>query len=628
MAKDTTLDDGFEPVELDPTPTPTGKSVSSAPATAHELDDGFEPVPHEEAPGMLSELGDYVKEKVGNGLMGAADTAAHVAKGMTFGASDKIAGGLATIPSALSGKKNLQELYDEYKQHQADANNFLAEGDERSPVLSKVGDFAGAMASPVNKLFKPIQALRPQNVNTIGKVLGNMGVSALEGSATGATAGALSSQGADDVVDNTLSGAGVGGFVGGGMGALGGAAKYAVNPETVANSPMLSSIKGFYDQAKKTGTSLFDKGTQKAVMSQADKVAEDATNAMTAPLDKTQKLYGQLIDAARTPYTPDDYISKQAQRLIDLNKKAGFVRDADTLSLLQRVVDKKNVNARELKTLTNQLGGIASNQNSIGSGDAAMFNKTANEAIEGLLPPDQYKMLNAMYSGVREGVEPTLNKGILPKDFQTSKVSDYSPEELKSKILKEMRNNVIPGVENHNISGLETENAFDKMMQGLRNADDKTASNTLRSQVPSTNVDGIDSSIRDIGKRYSLLQKAVGLRPEEGGNHIKSPWSWITSPVYRGAEKAADISNSVSQNSLYQTGRNLMRATDSTLHGVADKVSSIPGGKVLGQSLKDALDNKSQAAKTAALFSIAQSTPSLMKPKDNKEDDQVDRNAP
>lgn len=158
-------------------------------------------------------------------------------QGLSIGAGDEIVAGIKSAGDVVTGRSKLEDLYEQYRKHQAEQQAIVDAAVENSPMASLAGNLIGGAIPALATMGASTPASAAgagMSMAELGalpwkQLLSRIGASGLKGAKTGAMLAAPAAFAASDktieqpmdLLKETASGAALGGVLGGGLSALG-----------------------------------------------------------------------------------------------------------------------------------------------------------------------------------------------------------------------------------------------------------------------------------------------------------------------------------------------------------------------------------------------------------------------
>lgn len=566
--QDLSLDPGFEEVSLDEgfEEVPMESSSPSASATPAPSD-----VPQQ------SSAVDNLKD-IGQGA----------AQGLTLGFADELAGLIGASGKKLSNdKRDFSELYRQYKDL---AEQSYEESKARSPYLTGISEFGAGALIPGGAAIKGAQGL-----SKAGAVLRGAGIGAATG-AVGAVGQSKETELKELTKDAALGGA-VGGILGGVTGGIGGVFSKG---KSIADDelPLVRQTKLALEEGKQ-GKGFYSQSS----IDRLNKESEEAVKSVLDPLSKgrefADKAYDDFLNSFDSPISPS---TKNLESVSDLatviEDKMGRMSSGKKLIDELAAYQEGKLLPRDIKNLQINLRKA---QENIPGEFKDVFSDAQNAITGELKQLPGYDKVNDLFKRSRELSETITSK--VPGEFNESYYSDLNKPK---QALAEAAQKIIRKSQDEALGGRPQQEQLKRLQDLLT----KTSSENpeLLKSMGVNNVDDFVKNIRKSADKENLLQNIQGQDAFNKNNMIGD----FASLGKRGLMLSSNLvgqavgSMASSQSVPATITRALYTASDDMLRGVATNLKSAPGAKHLGSALEAALDNKSVAAKNAALFSIAQ----------------------
>lgn len=553
-----------------------------------------------------------------------ADLGAGAMQGATAGFGDELLAGRDAIDQKaqeLVGMKpsSNESLADLYRRLQQENQGKNEEHQKRSPYLYGGGQLAGGIAPAIATMGGSAEA---EALPLLAKMA--------NGVKTGAGIGAISGLGnskntienpeglVKDAASDAALGAVTGGLVPAALsgakkvaGTIGDAGSFVSNKlgQMVDDSPSLSPLKELMNYKRKTGMDFTGNKAVQNIENNANATVDRLGDTIAGVKKNASQLYGQTLqDAGAKGSLVDTAEPELNEALTTANKAINGSEEAsgrggmnkDMRSLLQRALSPEGISPQEAKTLQNALRDTAGTKGYMNDNTVSDAAQALTPAIEKSLPDSVLSNLNSTYKGGMQSIEPFLNSGEGNAAQQKVSASELSPDEIKQKSA-DYFNNVINRYKDSNIKGAETKANFGRALQASDDASTNAQTNFLDTNQIGQDVNNSAIEKNAIKKIYG--ERANGLSSD--GGMISKLGNMVTGSPYRAAlgvgavQRAADKTASLVGNA----GRNLYQATDDVLNGVASHLAD-SGHTDIAQHLSNALANKSDTAKNAALFTI------------------------
>jgi hypothetical protein len=593
--------DSIQPIQAAPAEsgaTPTGTPAPLAESTGGSWKDSIKPI---EAP--PSNVGDLLK-----GISQGAT--------MHFG-SNILSGAEAGGKKLMGDEKSLGELYDQYKKANDEA---YASAQKRSPVLTGAGEVGGAIL--------PVALTGGLGAPAEGTAALSLGQKALQAAKAGAIYGGINAAGESknkllenptNLAADTASGAALGGATGAilspaidtSIGQIKNAAKWAGGKvaNVAADSPLLQKLGYTFNQARSGGQTFTGEQAGQEIQDKLRNIAGSVTKQLTQPMQQASDLYGQTLDNATQAgaklSTDPDLMAKfraaqatvgskggltdEMNRLLNLHGSQTF--DPESVSYVSNALDPRQ--AKDLQLGLRQLGSSKAYQDTNAISD---LDKALTPAINEALPESDLNKVNDIFSKSRQLVEPFINKGVIDPELQAKQVSDIDQDTLNSKINDFISKN-IKNMKAGNYQGDQATANINDILDNISNINQKSGINFV-------DPNQLRSQINDAATTSTIRQGIVGKQAAEGNPlSVSGIGQMLLGSPYRLAQGAGTATKFIGKG--VSAGQKLATAGDNVLDSVAQtlKQSGPPG---MGESLEKAVQNKSDIAKNAALFSIMQ----------------------
>lgn len=583
MAKkqDLSLDPGFEEVSLDEgfkeIPLESSLPIPSAAPT---------PLNAPEQKSTLNALGD-----VGVGA----------SQGLTLGFADELYGALAAAAKKTTGsEKDLPELYRQYQQL---AQERYKEAKERSPYLTTGAEIIGGAILPGGAMIQGAKGL-----TTGAAIARGAGIGALAGGVAGLGASEKPLSKPKELAKDVAASAALGGILGGTTSAIGRGAKALKEAFSPEESRFTRQMLEALESGKKEER-FFGRSAEQRMNKNTEKAVKEISDTLKKGREFGSKEYEKFLESFKSPIKPT---IENVQDIADLetllvNNRISFGK-SKTDSLLESLERFRSGKAlpREIKDLQKNIRElVGSRQDEVGQ----LFSRAEKSLSGELKKLPGYDEVNKLYRQSRELSEIPISK--MPEDLSETFISKSTkPGEKIAAGAKK----IVTKSQEEFLGGREQAQQLDRLLEKLK-------------EIKETNPKMLeDMGIKDPQEFINKIQKASDLenifQTIKGQNVFNQGTLGATTrqAIYGGAniaglglktakeigEEIQKIPGSGVVKSVGKVTRNLFNLTDDQLKNVASTMQNTPGTKFLGTALQNALDNKSVAAKNAALFTISQ----------------------
>jgi hypothetical protein len=533
-------------------------------------------------------------------------------QGATLGYGDELLGALQAGKDVATGDKSISDIGSLYRLHQQANQQAFDEAKARSPYLTSGGEIAGSLIPAIATMGGSAEA--------------SLGARMLQGAGIGAVAGAGGSHGTieqdpTDILKDAGGSAVLGAAVPAAFSAIGGAAKGVGNKliEGTEDNPFLKKLLATYKLSKEQGMNFSGTEAGNDIEQAFGDNTRDISNQFLAPLKKTSSEYGQAIDDATengaTLPLDRDLIAK-LKAASDVYK--GGAKDPSFMDLLTKhgassfnpetaTQAFQSLNPREAKNLQLALRQLSNSPTYQSVPEISEAANSLTPALDQSLPDGVMKDITSNFVNARKAVEPVINKGQLDPDFQSKNISDINTDDLGSKINSYL-SGLIRQSGDGNVQGDKARSAIQSILKGADNFTDTSGK-------PFINTDGIASTIDDQATKLGIRKAFVGERSSDATlGRIGGPVDWLMAKPYQAAQYLGKVSRAASPStSVVTSASNPVAATSEAIYGASDDGLRDMASKLndsglshIGAALSQALDNKSEAAKNAALFTIMQ----------------------
>lgn len=602
------------------------------------LDQGFEEVPLKEQQSILDKLLQKGKGAAETGL----DYAAATGQSSIAGLGDELGGaiqagldigqrglnkiGLAS-PSPVQVAQQLKEQgvtgdigpsteAELYRQGQQETEQSLKEREARSPIASTLGTLSGILtgasgAAKAGEAALGANVALKETLKQGGKVglAKELGKRAVPEAIYGAAAGGGSSKGAlinatpeeqKQLAEDVGEGAGIGTTVGTALSLAGLGAQKGL--EALKGSAKESAIPLVRQTAKS-----FEEGTKGRGFitepSNLQRLKEETahTSEVTDQLMNAKQKLGQNIENTLKAAADDGMMVKNTNELISagedlkqmLTERPALLGKAQTENTLQ-LIDK--LNAGDLDPL--QANQLRRNIKELAFGLDEPETKMISQRFSGELDNSLsevpgYKEANMLYTKyLGAGPETLISKGT-PVEYNQQFMSDLGKGKKKVFEATEEMTGKLTG------PGTSTDTAKKTFEQFSSNLEQFEAEHPGVLQKAGLDLGKLKSGIIDQADLSTIRRTIQRHEPHSG--LLKSITGTSKSLLFSGANVAGKASEGLSNFS-----RNLFLKSEPEYQDLAVKLMADPNNKHYGQALNQALLNRDQIARNAALFAIAQ----------------------
>lgn len=603
--------------------------------------------------------------KINEDKLGLGDVAAMLGQGATLNFGDELLGALRAGKDVATGKGSLDNVLDLYRQYQKEEEAKYEALKEAHPTASLVGELAGGFLLPGGIVAKGATKGATALESILAAVKGGAKIGALAGAGSSKSdLGDIESLGKD-----VLSGAAGGAVIGGGLSAAGQGISKGI-PAVIAkgeraDSPIIRNLaaaarKGFEGKKLLSDTALqeIDKESKEAASELEGKMSE-AIKGASEDIDVGFKRAQEL----GATVSPDEEV-KEGLALFGRNiKSEGLTAPTVDAKTAKKIagIEKKVASGKldraaadeQIKNIKIGSSGIASGFEQALSEGGADVSKTPHEMqgvlnkltsfVKGelppqdvynlalelekldpkLIPPGLIKSIKAAAKGsadVALAAESTVGEAPMSRAFQKqedikSKLPEMllggaRPEEYQTKQLRDL-GFTAP----QKIYDTITNKIIDKLSDPATSGDEaRTLMTTLEQNIADLNkaYPELNLDFGQVIKRIKKVSQDVTLRKKILSEQGKTD-AVATSVVdkltnllgYGGAYGGGAIVGAAAK-PLTKFNNFITTASDVTLMPIAKTLQSVKGVSYLGDALEGALNNKSVAAKNAAIFSIMQ----------------------
>jgi hypothetical protein len=593
------------------------------------------------------------------------DVAAMAGQGATLNFGDEILAAIKAGRDVVTGKGSLDNILDLYREHQKEEEAKYEALKEANPNLALVGELAGGFLLPGGMIAKGATKGATALQSILAAAKGGAKIGALAGAGSSkADLGNIEELG-KDVLAGTAGGAILGGAIStAGQGLSKGIPAVIAKGEQ-ADTPIVRNLaavarKGFEGKKLLSDTALKEirKESEEAATKlerQMDTAIKDASEDIDVGFKRAAELEARVI--------PDEEI-KEGLALFGRNiKSKNLVTptiDAKTAKAIDRiekqVASGKKTRAaadEEIKNKLRAASGVASGFEEALSAAGTDVSKTPHQMqgtldkltslVKGELSPQEAYNLaldlekldaellpQGLVKSIKAAAKESADVALAPEStVGSSPISRafQKQEDIKSKlpemILGEARP---PQYQNKQMRDLGfsapqkiydtvSEKIIDKLSDTATSGDDaKIIINSLEENIAKLNESypELKLDFNEVIKRLKNVSQDVTLRKKILSEQGKSDdaLNMLLGKLnslfgYGGVYAVSSIAGGTTR-TLGKFNNLISTASDSTLMPVAKTLQGVKGVSHLGAALEGALNNKSLAAKNAAIFSIMQ----------------------
>lgn len=540
-------------------------------------------------------------------------------QGGLLGFGDEALAAVEAGGDVLTGGTHLENLLNKYRELQKKHESEYKALQERSPVLSTIGELGGGLAMPMGILGKAKQG---------AGLLARLGQAAKSGALVGGVASAGVSENtlgqplelAADIGKGAAGGAAIGTVLGGVGEAVGAGGRYI--KDYVKESPKLQRALTAFDLERKGINLTTEKGGQE-IINRTEKLASSATDEVLAPLEKAKAIYNSEIDKVKDfPITPETNILEIGGKEFDPSKSYNLLKEQilDNEEVFKRVYPNifnkfENNEPLTVSDLLNLRGHLIKNSESFndirkfpsdasekifGRGEDPGIIGSINDALDKYIPNGQ--VLRSEIKKVATIPEQLINKNIDPT-AQPIKLYDKDDETAK-KILNSIFKHKIETAGGTSRAGLQARKTITDL------------GNTMGKNVESSNPEELVQKLLQAAKEEAALTSSIGIRQTGDTSAEKmlgafGPIGALQTSGTQVAGKTGRILNKIDP--LLTPASNVIKypakTVDETSRKMAQslKTSDSEVLRKLGETLDTALQNQSSPTIGAAINSIMQS---------------------
>ncbi len=588
---------------------------------------------------------------------GTAEAAKLFGQGLTYENLDEILGALKATGKTAFGDKKFSDWLQTYKQERNVEREEFERLHQQHPWKAFAAEGAGAVYSPINKLFAPAKAASGvmEAIKSGALTAGKAGL------ATGIGASEQSLEDPLAYAKDVATYGATGGVLGGGLGALGyGATKglSALGTQFEESGPFGKNVVNAFRKSKE-GEGFVSEGSEERIEELAEKTARkfgDVMYAEEGPIAKTSKEISDYFDTAS-----NEGAKVQGAFDEDLkNSVASFITDLETNNLLRPKISKEvaqeypkvfppkstiqSIEAQNKilpQSFRNIVGRSSDVQSSMSSKEVKLFTEMVQKLFSNQLNPSEAYNFARWLQGEQIPGFAKLGsskfKQLVPRELvdslkQAAKnsaddVLGQNSQEIFDK-FKNVRANTVETILNKgkptdlaNIwqsdyaKGEIKSRLYDDFKKILESLSDPSQSGTesrntikiLQKRIDELNQNypGMNIQIKDLIDEVKDVasQKTIRSKIWANSSHTSSGsdvWSRLVDITgYGGAITAGKVARVP-----LQINNQLVKAEDATLIPLAEKLKQNPSLQHIGQALEDGVRNRS--GKNAALFMILQ----------------------
>lgn len=542
------------------------------------------------------------------------------AQSLTFGLADEMVGAYESPEGALKAMSGIlgRDVSDDpavvaYVKARDKEREKNKEAHKQNPISYTSGEIAGGLGT----LAIPGGALAKA-----GKLRGLIAPATMaESAAVGGLYGAGSSEAElpQGDVGGLAKDVGIGASIGAILPtALSKANESFIQPgmNAVKNIPVAGSIVS----ATEAGLKGKFMGSEAAKKQYARNLAETTQNEVLNPTADLRSTIGQGIgtieNQAAARGTEVELPELNEAREASENIEPGLATEENASNVLKKQIDRylKGMEngeqpvytasraqkiKKDLQRLNEQLSPEEAGEIKPIVGKAA---SNVRQSIEGAIP--ELGEANKAYSNVMDALESL--------DINPTVLSKMKTEPTAAIDLKTQASNLLSSLEDPKLKGVAVEDKFNNFLDNIK-------------QIPDVGEDlakQMESKVKNSIKDYSLSKK-VGVGGLSEASFLSGSMSWLGNLAGKGVnmatpsgfvENAGSIATKAAGTALLdkkqrdtaKMSSNLYQKPDEYLKNVATQVSAVPELKAVSDSLVDAIDNKNDAGKNAAIFTLMQ----------------------
>ncbi len=561
------------------------------------------------------------------------DLARGAAQGVTLGGADELEGAvkagsdinigdLLTQPSSEIDR--LKKLYHQYQQT---SQKDYESSQKRSPYLYGAGQIAGAIAPAILTAGTGAAVEGAGLAAQAPSLAARLGGAALKGSAMGAVAGGLGSEGSlvggsdsdsQKLLNDVGTGAGAGAVLGGAAQAAGelggkvvsGVKKYFNGLQE--EKPLIQQLNTSY-QLGKEGTDLAKRSdvldlAQKNMQNKQDIVSriQSADNMLGQQVGKTIQ---DASEQGKTILIPSTLKQDAASIAEFFNTNASFNIDRKSAELFKHIMSNDEIDPLEAiqvkKQMQELLSRIDQSKDPLSTLTAEhinSFSKDLNKIINDQIPG--YRDAVARQSNFRSNVPSTIiNQGV-PEQYAGN--SYGSSSDKTAALFKGVDSNLVSGSELPGSATQEAKNTLSALQNNIQGIESQGNEDIL-DKLGGTGSDFLNK-IRDSSNLSAIMHQASGVNPQEGAQTLLKGVA-LGSTTGRGkllnvANKIGGFSNKIPS----VASANVFDLPNQSLTALANHLalSEDPTINTLAKSVLKGLESGNTATKNAGLFALLQ----------------------
>jgi len=574
------------------------------------------------------------------------DVASAGAQGLTMGFSDELAGAGRGVAAKVAGsEKDLSDLYAQYRDIE---RKRYEQAQERSPVLSSVAEFGGAIAPSLlsgggslltggaRKLAQTglREAVKQGGVKQLAKVGGaKLGELALQGAVQGVGQSETLADAPEQAYETAKSSVAYGA-------PLGLAGEFFTKGSNVAAKA--ADNQRLDNVALRQFIGSFKEGTEGVVLNAGDtavtRMAGEVNAPATALAGRLQEIdmsrgaaLGEILEktsASNLKINIDpqlDDVVKRVSAIIELNPNLLGKMELEKLN--KQILDLSSSNMsplaadqfrEEVIALSNRL------QNPDLRTVAKEFSKSLRGALEDQVPG--FKQANDSFRELRKTVfDPVaINKSVgdVPAEFITDKPQFKDLNNKYSDLYKYVKGTMeqIGGPGGHRFEGATT---FSGLIENVQKMEQLEPG--FIKKLGYKDISDLTNSIRNDADKMAIRKSIVGAVNESAGTGVPTSVSGLATsaitkgaaPTWRGrlnafgnvagrATKAISEATPAVIKDIPKFTQKVFSMSDDQLKSAAIRMQQDPRLKRFGDNLINAMENKGSVGRNAVLFSMMQ----------------------
>lgn len=531
------------------------------------------------------------------------DLAAGGAQGALLGGGDEALAIPQTIKDKIDGSN--EDWLDLWRKHQQQNQEDYKKIQERSPILSTVGELGGAFAMPGGALVRGAEGAAKYGV----------------GAGLGAASGLLNSQSniedPKQLLEDTVTGGALGTAatkVGDVLGKATGKGLEKVN-NFVDNTPALKLYKTAIQKGLQNGEGFFQTSDADRINALTKQKAADLLGKLESGVSAGNKQFGEFLQPkANINFNPEQQNAlKSYLDVLQNSPNSSSPVTQEQINNIKNILTG-NATGQEVKDLESSMYQKFSNAPNPEQGEIYKQTGLATKAALNTIPGYD-KAFQAWQTPRKAGeslLGNTLAKEIEVKNPTTGVMEKlqipqkyYGEYDLPQKLSG--IENVLEKMSLPKLKGQEQREQFQSFLNNIKNlsGNEPGGKQVLQNMgIPPQTVPGLQNSLEDVANQQAALQRIQGKGSFANNQSVLGE---LNRGSLTGASWAASTLGKAAKSPVGNGIRDLYQMGDQKLLGIASDLKNAPGFSHIGQALENALKNKSEAMKNAALFTISQS---------------------